>query len=269
MKNLKKALSVFLAAHMLFLCLALSAFAADRKITVTLRVEGIKTCLYYGKVTLDENSTALDALMQADKDSTALTVTVADGQFGAYVSAINGESEKTFKGWDGWLYRVNDTEPQFSAAEQSVSSGDSVVFYYGDPYGVGMQYPVINTDKLKDGIISFVSTDTAYDENWNPVTRENPVKAYTLIWGYGNGKTVTVTPDENGVCTIEKEYLTNEAHSVQIERYAENGCPTVLRLAPDYTVGEKTATNIFYELIAKLRDFFSKLADFFKNLFKR
>ena len=269
MKNLKKALSVFLAAHMLFLCLALSAFAADRKITVTLRVEGIKTCLYYGKVTLDENSTALDALVQADKDSTALTVTVADSQFGAYVSAINGESEKTFKGWDGWLYRVNDTEPQLSAAEQSVSSGDSVVFYYGDPYGVGMQYPVINTDKLKDGIISFVSTDTAYDENWNPVTRENPVKAYTLIWGYGNGKTVTVTPDENGVCTIEKEYLTNEAHSVQIERYAENGCPTVLRLAPDYTVGEKTATNIFYELIAKLRDFFSKLADFFKNLFKR
>ncbi len=269
MKNLKKTLSVILAAHMLLLCLALSAFAADRKITVTLRVEGIKTCLYYGKVTLDENSTALDALMQADKDSTALTVTVADSQFGAYVSAINGESEKTFKGWDGWLYRVNDTEPQFSAAEQSVSSGDSVVFYYGDPYGVGMQYPVINTANLNDGKISFTSTDTAYDENWNPVTRENPVKAYTLTWGYGNGKTVTVTPDENGVCTIEKEYLTNEAHSVQIERYAENGCPTVLRLAPDCTVGEKTATNIFYELIAKLRDFFSKLADFFKNLFKR
>ena len=269
MKNLKKALSVFLAALMLLLCLALSAFAADRKITVTLRVEGIKTCLYYGKVTLDENSTALDALMQADKDSTALTVTVADSQFGEYVSAINGESEKTFKGWDGWLYRVNDTEPQFSAAEQSVSSGDSVVFYYGDPYGVGMQYPVINTANLNDGKISFTSMDTAYDENWNPVTRENPVKAYTLIWGYGNGKTVTVTPDENGVCTIEKEYLTNEAHSVQIERYAENGCPTVLRLAPDCTVGEKTASNIFYELIAKLRDFFSKLADFFKNLFKR
>ena len=269
MKNLKKTLSVILAAHMLLLCLALSAFAADRKITVTLRVEGIKTCLYYGKVTLDENSTALDALMQADKDSTALTVTVADSQFGAYVSAINGESEKTFKGWDGWLYRVNDTEPQFSAAEQSVSSGDSVVFYYGDPYGVGMQYPVINTANLNDGKISFTSMDTAYDENWNPVTRENPVKAYTLIWGYGNGKTVTVTPDENGVCTIEKEYFTNEAHSVQIERYAENGCPTVLRLAPDCTVGEKTATNIFYELIAKLRDFFSKLADFFKNLFKR
>ena len=94
MKNLKKTLSVILAALMLLSCLALSAFAAGGKITVTLRVEGIKTCLYYGKVTLDENSTALDALMQADKDSTALTVTVADSQFGEYVSAINGESEK-------------------------------------------------------------------------------------------------------------------------------------------------------------------------------
>ena len=78
-----------------------------------------------------------------------------------------------------------------------------------------------------------------------------------------------MTPDENGVCTIEKEYLTNEEHSVQIERYAENGCPTVLRLAPDFTVGEKSTSNIFRALFEKLKDFFSKIADFFKNLFKK
>lgn len=269
MKNLKKSLSVILSAMMLFMCLVLPAVAAEEKITVTLRVEGIKACLYYGKVTLDAGSTALDALIRADEDSNELTVTVTDGQFGAYVSAVNGENEKTFSGWDGWLYRINDTEPQLSAAQQKISSGDSVVFYYGDPYGIGMQYPVINTEKLREGMISFTSTDTAYDENWNPVECENTVMDYTLTWGYGNGKTVTVIPDENGVCTIEKEYLTNETHSVQIERYAENGCPTVLRLAPDFTVGEKTTSNFFRQLFEKLKDFFSRLADFFKNIFNK
>lgn len=268
MKNFKKALSVLLAALMLVSVFALSAFAAG-KITVTLRIEGIKACLYYGKVTLDADSTVLDVLTQADKDSTALTVTVVDSEYGPYVSAINGESEKTFKGWDGWLYRVNGTEPQLSAGKAKVNAGDSIVFYYGDPYGVGMQYPVVNTESLSEGKISFTSLDTEYDENWNPVLKEKSVTGYTLTWGYKNSKTVTLTPDANGVCTIPEEYLTNEAHSVQIERYAPNGCPTVLRLAPDFTVGEKTATNILYELLAKLKSFFAKLADFFKNLFKR
>lgn len=267
MKNFKKTLSVFLAALMLLSCFALSAFAAGGKTTVTLRIEGIKACLFYGRVTVDDDATVLDVLKQADKDSTSLTVTVTDGEYGDYVSAINGESEKTFKGFDGWLYRVNDTEPQLSASKLKIKANDSIVFYYGDPYGVGMQYPVVNTESLKDGKISFSSFDTEYDENWNPVTRENPVKGYTLTWGYNNVNTVTVTPDENGVCTIEEKYLTNEAHSVQIERYAANGCPTVLRFAPDFTVGEKTADNLFVELFARLKAFFNRILDFFKNLF--
>lgn len=268
MKNLKKTLSVLLAALMILSLFAMSAFAAG-KITVTLRIEGIKACLYYGKVTLDNGSSVLDVLKQADKDSTALTVTVVDSQYGPYVSAINNESEKTFKGFDGWLYRVNGTEPQLSAAKEKVNAGDSVVFYYGDPYGVGMQYPVINTENLKEGKISFTSMDTTYDENWNPIVKENPVTGYTLTWGYENGKTVTLTPDENGVCTVPEEYRTNEAHCVQIERYAANGCPSVLRYAPDFTVGEKTTANILYELIARIKDFFNKVVEFFKNIFKK
>lgn len=268
MKNLKKSIAVLLTALMLLSCFTAFAFAAG-KITVTLRIEGIKECLYYSKVTVDEGATVLDVLAQADKDSTSLTVTTVDSKYGPYISDINGESEKTFKGYDGWLYRVNSVEPQVSASAYTVSASDSIVFYYGDPYGVGMQYPVANISELENGKISFTSLDTEYDENWNPVQKENPVTGYTLTWTYGNGKTVTLTPDENGVCTIPEEYLTSGAHGVQIERYAANGCPTVLRFASDYFVGKKTSSNILNDLVAKIKAFFNQIVEFFKSLFTK
>lgn len=269
MKNLKKSLAFLLTVLTVLSCFTAFAFAIDGKVTVTLRIEGIKSCLYYGKITVDGGATVLDVVEKADKNDPALTVTVVDSEYGPYISAINGESEKTFKGYDGWLYRVDGKEPEVGVSAYSVSESESIVVYYGDPYGVGMQYPVANTSELENGKISFTSVDTVYDENWNPVQKENPVTGYTLTWEYGSGKTVTLTPDENGVCVIPEEYRTEGAHGVQIERYAANGCPTVLRYAPDFFVGEKTPDNIIDELIAKIRSFIAKIIDFFKSLFKK
>jgi len=268
MKNLKKALAVLLTALMVLSCFSAYAFAAG-KITVTLRIEGIKACQYYGKVTVDSGSTVLDVVKQAEKSSSKLDVTVVDSKYGDYISAINGETEKTFKGYDGWLYRVNGKEPEVGVSAYTVSASDSVVLYYGDPYGVGMQYPIVNTSELANGKISFTSIDTVYDDNWNPVQKENPVLGYTLTWEYSNGKTVTLTPDENGICTIPEEYLTEGAHGVQVERYAANGCPTVLRYAPDFYVGEKTADNILVQLFKTIKDFFNKIVEFFKSIFNK
>ncbi len=269
MKNLKKALAVLLTVLTVLSCFTAFAFAIDGKATVMLRIEGIKACQYYGKVTVDSGATVLDVVNKAAKSDPSLTVTVVDSKYGPYISAINGEAEKTFKGYDGWLYRVNGTEPEVGVSAYTVSDKDSVTVYYGDPYGVGMQYPTANTSELENGKISFTSLDTVYDESWNPVQKENPVTGYTLTWEYSGGKTVTLTPDENGICTIPEEYRTKGAHGVQIERYAANGCPTVLRFAPDFYVGEKTSDNILDELIAKLKEFFAKIVEFFKSIFKK
>lgn len=268
MKNLKKLTAVTLVVLMLLSSLCAFAFAADGKITVKLRIEGLKECMYYSDVTVNEGATVLDVLTEADAKSDALTVSSKDSYYGPYVYKINDLAEKTFKGFDGWNYNVNGVIPDVGVSKYTVSASDSVVLYYGDPFGAGMQYPEIDTGKLSEGKISFTSKDTEYDENWNPVTKINTVKGYTLIWGY-NGKTVTLTPDENGVVTIDKEYLTDEAHSVQIERYAANGCPTVLRLAPDFTVGENKGISLFRKIISSIRDFFKMIIDFIKNLFTK
>ena len=264
MKTFKKTVSVLLCAVMLLCCFVPAAFAAGN-ITVKLRVEGIDSCLYYGDVTVKSGSTAYDVLKAADDASSDLTVTAYDSTYGKYVAKINGISAGSYteKAWDGWLYRVNGTEPEVGIDSFTVSKGDSVVVYYGDPYNTGMQYPIVKTDKLSDGKLYFTSLDTVYDENWNAETKEVPITGYTLIWGWGDGQTMELTPDENGICTIPDVVLTDGEHSVQIVKTdSATGLPTVLRFAPDFTVTVKEPTSFF----AKIFSFFQKIFNAIKKL---
>lgn len=260
MKMFKKSMSILLVVMMLISSLALCSFAAD-DVKVSLRIEGIDKCLFYGEVTAKADSTVLDVIKAADEADESLTATIVDSDYGPYLVDINGivAGSYTAMMWDGWSYMVDGVPPDVGVSAYKVEDGDVIVMYYGDPWNTGMQYPVINTEKLSDGIISFTSTDTVYDENWNAVTKEMPVTGYTLTWGY-NGKTVEITPDENGVCKIPYKYLTIGEHTVQIEKYDEKTTlPTVLRFAPDFSV----SISFFDGIIAFFKMIFEAITSLF------
>ena len=274
MKLFKKTLCVLLAALLLG-CTALIAFAADGDVTVSLRVEGLDKCLFYDNVTVPADASALDALKAADAASDALTLTVTESEYGAYLAAINGlyAGSLTAKGWDGWMFRVNDEAISVGIDAYKVKANDAVVVYYSDEYGdYGMLYPVLDEAGLGEGKVSFTATVTEYDENWNAVEKEVPVTGYTLIW---DGE--KITPDENGVATLSFGQMIGTEHSVQIERYVElkdadgkvtNVLPTVLRYAPDYTV-KVSAANPLVKILTFFKDLFQKIAGLFGNLFKK
>ncbi len=260
MKMFKKLVSVMLAAVVIMCSFAVVSFAAD-DVTVSLRIEGIEECLFYGDITVAEGSDAFDVILKADELDETLAVTYSSSSYGAYITAINGITAGTYTvlKWDGWSYTVNGVSPDVGVSGYKVKNGETIVVYYADPWNTGMQYPVINTDEIADGKISFTSVDTVYDENWNTVKKECAVTDYTLVWGC-NGETVKITPDENGVCKIPYRYLTFGEHTVQIEKYdEENGLPTVLRFAPDFSVsiGFFDGTAAFFKMI------FEAVADFF------
>lgn len=259
MKMFKKSMSILLVTLMLLGTFALSAFAADA--TVSLRIEGIDKCLFYGNVTVPANATALDVIKAADEADESLTVTVVDSEYGDYITDINGIVAGTYTDmmWDGWSYMVDGVAPDVGVSAYTVEDGDVIVMYYGDPWNTGMQYPIANTDKIADGEISFTSMDTVYDENWNAVTMECAVTDYVLVWGY-NGKTVEITPDANGVCKIPYKYLTSGTHTIQIEKYdAKTGLPTVLRFAPDFSVE--------FSFFDGIKSFFKMIIEFITALF--
>lgn len=219
-----------------------TAFAADKTMSITLRIEGIEKNIIYTtkEVPYSGTLTLAQALTYIDKQEDSMLITGLDK---SYITDINGESAAKFGGWDGWLYKVNGKDVSVGIDSLELAEGDSVLLYYGDPYGVGMQFPVADTTKIKDGVITFTSSDTTYDSDGNPTVTVNPVKAANVTWSNGNTSTEYVT-DEKGSIAINSDQLTPGAHALQITKTSEAGLPLVLRYAPDYTVKVEAAANI-------------------------
>ena len=231
----KKVLSILLTVMVLLSISGITVFAApESTMSITLRIEGINANLFNKTVAVPyTDSLALKAALQyIDAQEDSITIKGIDS---GYISDINGETAGKFGGWDGWLYRVNDTEPSAGIDSYMLKNGDNVVLYYGDPYGDGMQFPAADTSRLADGVIQFTSSDTTYDANYNPVVTVNPVVGAAVTWFFNN-TSATYTTDANGEIVIDATQLTAGAHSIQISKLNDQGLPLVLRFASDYSV---------------------------------
>jgi len=214
-------------------------YSGSDAMSVTLRVEGISDNFYYDTLDIPytDTLTVQDALLYIDEIDDNITFTGVDS---AYITAVNNETASTFGGWDSWLYRVNNIAPAVGINQYALNSGDAVLVYYSDEYGTGMQFPEADSSNLSNGVLKFTSSDTTYDEQWNPTIVNNPITGATVTW-YHNRGAKFYTTDTNGEIRIDSTYLTPGIHRIQIEKYADtevNGqyLPLVLRLAPDYTV---------------------------------
>ena len=179
--------------------------------TFTLRIEGNSSCIFEGELTFSEGETLQNVLLAFDDANENITF---KGTADSYISEINGEASGKFGGWDGWLFLLNGKMSDVGISDVRLKKGDSVVFFYGDPYGAnGFLFPEYS---VSEGKITFTADG-------------KPIE----------GLTVTL----NG-----KEYLTDAAGSVscaagkytlQIGKYAESGLSLVLRLPENTSVEVK------------------------------
>ncbi len=230
-----KLTTIFLSAILFAAVIsATTVFAAEKSMSITLRIEGTKANLYYDtvKIPYSDTLTLQEALTYIDEQNDSFAIT---GVASSYITEVNGEAAGQFGGWDGWLYKVNGAEAAVSIDSLELAAGDSVLLYYGDPYGVGMQFPVADITDINNGIIRFTSTDTTYDENSKATTNVKPVVGATVLWDNSIGTTEYVT-DENGVIKIAANELTAGTHQVQISKKGDSGIPLVLRMTPDFKV---------------------------------
>lgn len=233
-----------------------TAFAADKEMGITLRIEGIEQNLFYETVSVPytDTLTLQKALTYIDTQEDSIKLTGVDT---AYITDINGETAGKFGGWDGWLFKINGKDAAVGIDSLELVDGDSVVLFYGDPFGVGMQFPVADTSKIDDGKLTFTSSDTTYDANYNASVTVNPVVGATVIWS-SNDKTTEYVTDKNGTITIDADQLTAGAHAVQVSKVGDTKLPLVLRLAPDYTISVKadstTTTTTTGDTTTKITD---------------
>lgn len=119
-------------------------FATDEAtpISVHVRIEGVNSTIAES----DEGFqvigvTAWDAV-KLFLDSSGISYSASNSQYGIYVSAVNGEQAGTFGGYDGWLYAVNGVSPRVGIGDYQIEDNDNIIFYYGG-YGPDTLIPTI------------------------------------------------------------------------------------------------------------------------------
>lgn len=208
--TVRKLTVILLAAALL----ALSALAVSAEETVSLRIEGAEKTYFSGDMALSEGMTVLDLLTAAAQEN-GLTLEGADA---GYITAVDGEAAGAFGGWDGWMYRVNGVEASVGVGDYALSAGDDVVFFYG---GYPCQLPVLS---VNGSVLTFISIDNEYDENYNATQVETPVAGATVTLG-----DKTYTTDENG--QVDASDLPDGEYVIAIEKKDASGAPAVVRLA--------------------------------------
>ena len=157
-KTLKKLTCAFIAVLMTALVMGVAAEGSTIK--VSLRIEGISGNIFYDTVETSAEDASLKSLLAdvAESDKKLDIVGLENN----YITSIAGETAGKFGGWDGWLYSVNGEIPPVTVEQCTLKDGDVVVLFYGDPYGAGMQFPMVDSSKVNEGVISFKSNDTVY-----------------------------------------------------------------------------------------------------------
>lgn len=238
-KTMKKALISVFGASMIASAVSTAVYAetvdSDNCCNAVIRIEGIEECLYYDTVAVQmdsENITAADVLKFADSASDAIEITWTESDYGAYISAVNEESEASFGAWDGWMFQVNGESPSVGMSSYTVSDGDEIVLYYGYmDETTSPQYPEMSFDR-KTGILKFTSMDVAgYDSNWNPTYAENPVTDMNVTVGE-----YSFVTDSNGEINLAEKELAAQEYEISYSKTNSAGAPLVLRSAPGLTI---------------------------------
>jgi len=249
---MKKRITSLILVAVFLLSFAPLKARADSTITVSLRIEGISSCLFYGDVTVNKAGaspiTVQDVLEQADADNPGLSISITDSLYGPYLYSVNGESESTFQNeyplsgyYDGWLCQINGVDIATGISVDTPSDGDSIVAYFGDPYGAGgMQYPEAAISYSgSDTVITFSSTVFDWITSSYVTT---PIVDATVTLDNSN----VYQTDANGQISAP---LLIGVHPIAIEKYSTTAIvggkalPVVLRYAPDHYI---TSNNPYF-----------------------
>ena len=176
--------------------------------TFTLRIEGNSSCIFEGELTFSEGETLQNVLLAFDDANENITF---KGTADSYISEINGEASGKFGGWDGWLFLLNGKMSDVGISDVKLKKGDSVVFFYGDPYGAnGFLFPEYS---VSEGKITFTADGKPID-----------------------GLKVTLNGTEHLTDSTGSVSCAAGKYTLQIGKYAESGLSLVLRLPENTSV---------------------------------
>ncbi|HEU5114812.1 MAG TPA: DUF4430 domain-containing protein [Candidatus Paceibacterota bacterium] len=236
MKKALFALAFTLTPLSVFADNATSTPPAPAQITVTVNVRYQNSIVWSGPVTLTQGSTeslsddtgsahslptdsALAALAAADAQSPAFSISdlAYYGSMSAFYLKCMSLPGIAASACDDWQYVVDGSYPPVGADHYTLTNGDTIYFYYGDPRRISL-----SSDSTTSGQPITVHAES-YDytnDSWTPLsgatvgaTQPNPNDPYSPL------VISTVTTDSNGVATLSLDTIGSYGIGLAMDYY--------------------------------------------------
>ncbi|GKX67033.1 hypothetical protein [Inconstantimicrobium mannanitabidum] len=236
----KRSLSIIMSLVMLFTLIIAPVSAKAETAKVYVRVEGLTQTIAEG---YEDSTNALDAFEKLLKEKN-IPYVVQDGQYGKYLSEVNGIKAGAMGGYDGWLYAVKDSKSIASGdvgiGSKTLKSGEGLVVYYGD----FDKTAIVNNVTFSPAVPKAGEETTITLQNksldWN--TNKEVVKAIKAATVEIDGKTYKT--DDNGSIKLT---LDKGTHDYKFSGYVDSKhVPTVLMDKGTFVLDGVNAPSIMY-----------------------
>jgi hypothetical protein len=151
------------------------------------RIEGSSDTVCTGKAA---GPTALDIVKNASNQC-GFTFTIQSTSFGPYLEQINNDKAA---GLLGWIYHVNFISPDVGAADYQLTTGDQVLWYYGDFNWKPTRLSVSPTT-VSSGASTQATAEFFTNNSWSPLAEATINVGASQTTTDGGGKASVTASD--------------------------------------------------------------------------
>ncbi|WP_138752267.1 DUF4430 domain-containing protein [Paenibacillus sinopodophylli] len=212
---------------------------------ITINIEGPQALIAEGHT---KGAFALDAL-ELFADENNVTLQIADSSYGKYLKTVEGISEATYGGYDGWQYAVKRggewIYPAIGIAEFELLPADHLLVYYGDFNTQYVNTVVVSPSEPRVGQDFTIQVNKeTLDWNTNQVVK-TPVAGASVAFG---NKTATTNAD--GEAVFYGGLTSVGIQSGVVTKYVADGAPSIVRHKFNVTIApaDPTAVDTFVTL---------------------
>ena len=208
--------------------------AVENNFEVTVQVQSFDKVITVGTSSKANGFEALKEVL--DKNNISMVAT--DGQYGKFISEVDGVKSGKFGGYDGWLYAINrnNSYPDIMTGIDgaTLENGDKLILYYGDMGTLSANKIDYSTKEANKELT--ISLNNTF-KDW---TTGNPVvQPISGIKAKIDGSEALVAQNK---ITL-KAGLEAGTHILSLNDFKVDGCPKVVYDEIEFTIGENSTAG--------------------------
>ena len=203
--------------------------AAENNFEVAVQVQSFDKVITVGTSSKANGYEALKDVL----DKNNISIVATDGQYGKFISEVNGVKAGKFGGYDGWLYAIsrnNSYEDITTGIDgATLQNGDKLILYYGDMGTLTANKIVYSTKEANKELT--ISLNNTY-KDWT--TAEQVIQPISSIKAKIDGVDAILVDNK---ITL-KAGLNKGTHILTLSDFKADGSPKVVYDEIKFTMGE-------------------------------